>query len=232
MLTEDQIQAIFDDLEAMKVELPPNADTLGPVFLQNKTLELRTHIGRAEIHNMAVLKERREVQARLRLLETEMELKYQDHMVNHPEVLRAPSVKDRETKAKYLLADLYRSILEAESHLADVQTVEVMIKTKLKELKELSSEIKLHRSLLRDSLDTGSFYGSETSAHAPMAPQRRVTERDLLPPGAELDASRQRQLDELMMAPVVPAAPDEGEEDFLRELTHGRKASGPVNPDS
>lgn len=230
MLTEDQIQAIFDDLETMRVVLPPNADTLGPVFLQNKILELRTHIGRAEVHLMNVLKVRRIIQSRLSLSETEMELKFQDLMTNNLDVTRAPSAKDRENKAKYLLSDLYRSILETKAALSDLANVEIMVKNKLKELKELSAEIKLHRSLLRDSLDTGSFYGSEGAGSAPQSARRpAATERDLLPAGVSLDPTRQRDLDGFLLPSVTPVPPDEGEEELLRELRGGARS---VNTDS
>ncbi len=223
MITEEQVQAILDDLETMQVELPSDADGLGPTYLQNKTLELRTHLGRAEVHLQNLMKFRRTLQKELGLAEAEMELRFQDLMTNNTEVTRLPSVKDRENKAKYLLADLHRKILELKVALGDLTSVEVMVKTKLKELKEVSSEIKLHRSLLRDTLDTGSFYGSEGAGNAPVpGPQRpfghahaSYSARDLLPAGVDLDPARQRDLDKLV---IHPSAPDAEEEEFLREM--------------
>jgi hypothetical protein len=219
-ISEDQTQAILDDLETMFVDLPHDAADLGPLYLQNKTLELRTHLGRAEAHLQTLFKHRRVVQRELSLKEAEMELKMMDHLTNNPEVVRQPSVKDRENRAKYLLADLSREIMVLQMAKEDVNSLEIMVKAKLKELKEISAELKTHRSLLRDSLDTGSFYGSEGAGNhdggyhpGGHPPASKARPQDLLPAGVELDPQRQRELDKLTweVAPEDPA-----EEEFLR----------------
>jgi len=99
---------------------------------------------------------------KLESLEAEFAIHHDDLLVNDESVKVLPSLSDREAMINHILADDRRKIDVLRIELKNNGHIEKVVRMRHKELDNTMSAIRLQRSLLRDQLRTGSFYGDES----------------------------------------------------------------------
>lgn len=161
MLTDTRAAKILEDVAKMDVDLPTDVEELGPAFLQHKILEVNRHNSVANIYYREVLQARMAMEKQMSLAQAEYEIAY-DATIISDKVMLYPSQKDRESKTKNLLKPQIQEIQRLKAEITGVKHIETILKSKLAELKTISQDIQKLRSLMRDSIDTQSYRGSES----------------------------------------------------------------------
>jgi hypothetical protein len=177
LLEETKITLWFDRITSMTITLESNPELLGASYIKALVVKVRNYSTEVESYLQEINILRRNAQKQCNLRESEIKLEISSLLSNDPDVVRMSSAQDRRARAEHLLSDKYKDLYSIQNALQDLDNVEVVVKNKLKELKDIAQELKLLRSLIKDSMDIGSFYGQETAFDSP---------HSLLPPGRSL----------------------------------------------
>lgn len=161
MLTDERAALILEAVSKMDIDLPTDVEELGPSFLQHKILEVNRHNSVANIYYREVLQARMGMEKAMSLSQSEYEVSY-DATIISDKVMLYPSQKDRESKTKNLLKPQIQEIQRLKAEITGVKHIETILKSKLAELKTISQDIQKLRSLMRDSIDTQSYRGTES----------------------------------------------------------------------
>ena len=158
-MDDSRMETIFKVISEADVDLDYDPIAKGPKFLNRKVAHCRNLT-----NDIQKLEREIEIEIlmhgrKLNTLETEYEIKMNDKLSNDVEVKRLSSVSDRKAKAKDLLKDLYLEIEEARQDLTDLQHISSVVQSKLRELREVTSNIRLQRQLIKHEMDLDTYQG-------------------------------------------------------------------------
>jgi hypothetical protein len=101
-------------------------------------------------------------QRELRAEEAAYRAEFDHHLANDHRIQQMPNIEDRRSSINMILRERLNRIDVLKAQILDLSHVEKVIKHRHQELKGTMTDIRTQRSLLRDTLDTGQFYGTES----------------------------------------------------------------------
>ena len=157
----DRVKQIYEEIEGYGITLSRDPGSLGPKYLQDQIATCRNHINNVSHIMLEVHREKHNLASELHSMETLFALESDNLLATDERVSRLPSINDRKAAINLFLRERIQFISDLKAKIQDLDYVEKAVKHRHKELRDTMSEIKLQRSLVRDEIDTRSFYGDE-----------------------------------------------------------------------
>lgn len=167
-MEDKRIDEIFEVIEDSNIDLDYDPIQRGPKFLNNMVARTRNMTNEIQKYEREVSKEQLRYERQLGKLEAEFEMKSNDLMSNDTTVKSLPSARDREAKVGELLQDLKDEINDATAALTDLGHVETIIKSKLRELKDINRDLRLQIRLVEDEISIGGDWGDQSDSSEPV----------------------------------------------------------------
>lgn len=161
MLTDADIEAIFEKMDELVLELVRDPSTAGPNYFQEIIAECRNYLNEASLVVAKLNREKYLISTELRTKEDVFSLDYDDLLANDERVKSLASVEDRKATANYLLRDQKKEINTLKNRLHGVESVLKVAVHRNRELNSTMTAIKDQRKLLQTELAAGAFYGDE-----------------------------------------------------------------------
>lgn len=158
-----RVEAIYDRLPELVLELDPDPVGRGPDYLQNLISKVRGYLNETSVYLQDVLRAKASLESDLEALTASFEISSNELMVTDDRVRRLPAIQDRLAMINVILSEAYRAILEKKREVNNIGYVEKAVRHRHKELDNTMSAIRLQRSLLQSDARTGAFYGDENS---------------------------------------------------------------------
>lgn len=166
-MDENRINEILKVVEEKSVNLDEDPISKGPKWLNAKVAKCRNLTTKIQAYEREVERSIMVFERKLNKLEAEYEMKLNDKLANDNSVKQLTSSKDRQAKAEDLLRDLKQEILEVETDMTDFKHVRSVIKSKVRELREVTSNIRLQRDLIKQELKLGADQGDNFGTDDP-----------------------------------------------------------------
>jgi len=157
----DRVTKIYAEIDKYTITLDPDPAGRGPKYLQEVISECRGYLNRTSLLLSQIHQEQHELTIMLRTAELGYEVSKNDLLVNDNRVSNLPSIDDRMASVNVILRPALDEIAAFKAQLLDLQHIEKVVKNRHQELKATMTDVRTQRSLIRDFLDTGSFYGKE-----------------------------------------------------------------------
>ena len=161
MLTDSDIDAIFEKMDGLVLSLVRDPSTAGPTYFQEIIAECRNYLNEASLVVAKLNREKYLITMDLRAREDVFSLDYDDLLANDERVKSLASVEDRKATANYLLRDQKKEINTLKNRLHAVEAVLKVAVHRNRELNSTMTAIKDQRKLLQTELAAGAFYGDE-----------------------------------------------------------------------
>ena len=157
----ERVQQIYGEIERYSITLSSDPASLGPQYLQEQIAACRDHINNVTKLLMEIHREKHNLSAEVHTAETMFRVESDNLLATDKRIRDLPNIKDRESAIALLLRERVRELAELKARLQDLDFIEKAVRHRHHELRDTMAEIKLQRSLIRDELDTKSFYGGE-----------------------------------------------------------------------
>jgi hypothetical protein len=154
------IDKICSDLLRYEITLEKDAASLGPTYINDIIATCRNYINAVSRILLNVMQEKHGLEALLSAESVLYDAEASELLISE-KVRKLPSIDDRKAAVASLLRNRLQVINSYKLNIQNLEYLEKMVKLRHRELKDTMSEIRLQRSLLRDELDTKSFYGDE-----------------------------------------------------------------------
>ena len=164
-MTPDRFEQMCLRLEAMRVALPDDPIQVGPDGLARLVALVRMYQSETEGFFREIQIGLRNVNQDLRKNRALYDIQ-RDELLGESQVRVLASITDRMAAVNRLLKDLVGKISEQEGALIDLGHAETVVKSKLGDLKAAATDLRTLRQLIRESIDLGGMYGSESEAGA------------------------------------------------------------------
>ena len=161
-MDDKRIEEIFEYISDANIELDPDPIRRGPKYLNSMVAKTRNLTNEVQKFERESSKVKMRLERKLYKLEAEYELRYNDLLANDPTVRSKTSVRDREAAANSYLSQLRQDIAELNIQITDMGHVQTVIKSKLKELKSVNSDIRLQMKLIEDEISLGNYWGDQS----------------------------------------------------------------------
>lgn len=161
-MDDKRMEEIFAFIDGSEIELDPDPIRRGPKYLNNMVAECRNLTNTVQKFEREVAREKLSFDRQLNRLEAAYDLQFNELMAHDPAVLRKTSVRDREAAAKTQLSDTRNDIADLQRQVTDLGHVETVIKSKLRELKEVNRDIRLQMRLIEDEIQLGNYWGDQS----------------------------------------------------------------------
>ena len=158
----DEIEKTFERLEVLVISMPSDPLQLGPDYLREQISICRGYLNEVSVTLQRLLRERTLVTIRLEALEAEFAIKSDELLTGDLRVTTLPSLTDRQAMINNLLLVERKQISALKQGLQSNSHVEKVVRLRQRELDNTMSALRLQRSLLRDQIRSGSFYGDES----------------------------------------------------------------------
>lgn len=158
----ERVEEVYKELDEYSVELDREAWSLGPKHLHDLISKTRGYINAVTFILQEILKEKQSLDRDKHAKEASFKVEADRLLAEDERVRRCPSIDDRRATLNLILRDRLNEIAELDAALLDLGYVEKAVRHRYNELKATMTDIRAQRSLMRDALDTGSFYGDET----------------------------------------------------------------------
>lgn len=162
-ISDSKIQAIYNDLSMMHLELDPDPLQFGPKRLNEKVAVCRGHLTRCEKIFLQVSQDLHWYKREQRKSQTEFEIRMQDMMANDPEVMAGRNVKDREAIASNKLSGLRDVINELQVSVEDLDHLLVLVKAKRSDLRDLQGRIRDQLKICQEEVGLGARWGRKNT---------------------------------------------------------------------
>ena len=163
-MTPYRVNAIYEELGTLIIELHPDPASLGPLYLQDLISKTRGYLNRVSLLLQEVSRAAMDQTRVLDAYETAYQASYDELLAEDEEVRNLPSIDDRKAKIALILKDDKSHISKAKRALKDIGFVEKAVKHRYKDLESTLSSIRMQKSLIEVDQRTGSFYGDENDA--------------------------------------------------------------------
>ena len=157
----DRINDIYEEISRYSIDLHPDPVSQGPRYLQRVTAECRNYTNSISRVLLEIHREKSHYESLLRAAEATLKIKSDDLLANEPRVRSLPNISDRQATINVLLMDSVKEVDDLKREVMALDHVEKAVKHQHRELVATSGAIRMQRQLLRDELDSGSFYGDE-----------------------------------------------------------------------
>jgi hypothetical protein len=178
-MKNDRIQKIYDELDKYVITLASDPTEFGPRYLQDQIATCRNYINSVTQLMLEIHRDKHNFAHDLSAEEDVYAIESNDILDGDARVQKLPSIDDRKAAISVLLRERASRIAGLRRQIQDLDYVEKAVKHRHRELKDTMSEIKLQRSLLRDELDTGSFYGDERVNNTGLASDDDLNAEDI-----------------------------------------------------
>lgn len=157
-----QIAKIYERLGTFSLEMPRDPASLGPDFLRETISLCRNYLNETSHYLQDVLVEESYLAMRLDAEEAQFQIRSSELLATDERVTLRPNITDRQAMIDTLLKDEKRRIILLQGEIRSLSHVKAVIRHRKTELDNTMSAIRLQRSLLKDQLRTGAFYGDES----------------------------------------------------------------------
>ena len=155
---------IYDEISEYGIKLERDPASLGPQYLQDQICLCRNYTNAVTHILLEVHREKHDLTSLLTAEEAAYAVESADLLANDRTVRQLPNIEDRKATISVLLRDRSRRINELRGEIQNVDFIEKAVKHRHRELKDTMAEIRTQRSLIRDEIDTKTFYGDETTS--------------------------------------------------------------------
>lgn len=207
----DRAQEIFVRLRDLFITLPSDASNLGAEYLQEQISICRGYLNEVSMYLQELLEERTMLTVDLEAKESSFAIASDELLAGDPRVKTLPSIADRNAMINTIQSTERKVIDALRMDIRNLGHIEKVIRLRHKELDNTMSALRLQRSLLKDQIRSGAFYGDESEVGRG-DPFARMN-------GDELD----RLLDESSTSDESSAEPTE--DDYLLDID-GEESSG------
>ncbi len=206
----NRVTTIYDEIGQYVIELEADPTALGVRYLNELISRCRNYLNRVSILLGELGKERRDISSALRAAEAVFQVSFDELLANDERVKRLPNITDRTATVNMLLREQRDHVESLKRELQDLEYVEKAVRHRHNELKSTNTDIKMQRQMVRDELDTGSFYGDEGSTGKPLKAPLRSSADDL--DESDIDAILKGSS---IAGSVLPVDPEPSKEDLL-----------------
>lgn len=198
-----RVDAIYEQIAGYSVELSPDAWSLGPKHVHELISMTRGYINSVTHLLQEILRERQNLDRAKHAAETLFRVESDRLLSSDDRIRRLPNIEDRRATVNMFLREQQSEIQRLEGQLLDLGYVERAVRHRYNELKATMTDIRAQRALIRDAIDSGSFYGDETGTsrgtHQPV-PNNSFSEE-------EIERSMSELNDMLVAGTPPPEAP-------------------------
>ncbi len=156
-----RITKIYDELDGYSIELDADPTTLGPQYLGKVISQCRNYLNRTTSFLLEIRRERHMTSNEVSAEKAAFKIESDGLLAGDERVRSRPNIRDREAVINVILQDRVNRITELENVLRNLEAVEGAVKVRHTELVRTDGQIKTQRSLIRDEIDTKSFFGDE-----------------------------------------------------------------------
>jgi len=181
-LTKEKLDAILDEIAEFRVDLAedPTLPELGTKYLQSSLAKCRAFLNRTHYYLQLTKRYEKDLKSNLKLLELNVDLKFNGLLADDATVRQQPSIDDRKALAISMMNSEYEEIAKLRASLMDAEETVKLVKAKYDDLNRTNSDIKLQRHLVKDD-KMDQMTGGE-GYEKPQARQDRVVTGGLAPP--------------------------------------------------
>lgn len=164
MLTDQRVEAIFQEMDELVIELESDASSMGPQYFQDLIATCRNYLNRVGLVLNELNRERMSVGSEVRRLEAAYELEYDDLLANDQTIKDLGSIEDRKAAAGWRLREQRAALNEARARQHELNAVHKVVAFRNKELHATMAAIRDQKRLMASEIRSGSFYGDERPA--------------------------------------------------------------------
>lgn len=159
----DAIRAkkIYDEIDGYRITLVPNPAAHGAGYLNQQIATCRNYLNAVARIMQTLSQEKHTLSTGLQGEETTYSVEFDQILQGDVVIRNLPNIKDREASINVRLRDNLARISVLKAEIQNVDFVDKAVRMVHRELKATMSEIRLQRSLIRDELDTKSYFGDE-----------------------------------------------------------------------
>lgn len=160
VIDEDRIRQVHEEIQGM-VEIKLDADPLsvGPKMMNNKKAAVRNQLGRCTQIELQLLEDRGWFQRELTREQAKYEIKQADLFTHNPHVRARQALTDRVAATNVLLAKSVRHIKDLELAVEDLERLLKVVVTKVRDLKNLQSQLRDQLKVCEHELGLGGKWG-------------------------------------------------------------------------
>lgn len=162
----ERISAIYDEISSYSIELEADPTVLGPQYLGSVIAKCRNFLNRTTSVLLEIRREKHMTSNRLAGEKAAFKIESDELLATDDRVRTRPNIKDREAIINVILKERVSTIHSLEDDIRNLDAIESAVKVRHTELVRTDGQIKTQRSLIRDELDTKSFYGDEENARS------------------------------------------------------------------
>lgn len=155
----DRIEAIYEALAKMQVELDPDPLALGPKRLNGKIAACRTMLSSAQTIYLDVSQSLHRFKRRLRAASADFKLQMKNLLANDPEVRMGRNVADRDAVASTKLRAEQEQIDRLTSCVEDLESVMVVVNVKRGDLKDIQGRLRDQLKVCQEEIGLGGRWG-------------------------------------------------------------------------
>jgi hypothetical protein len=162
MLNDQRVDAIFEEMDKLVIELVADPSCLGPQYFQDMIATCRNYLNRVGLVLNELDRERLMVSAEVRRLEALYEAEYDDLLTNDRLIKDiGSSIEDRKAAVNWRLREQKAALTDARSQLRNLNAVHKVVAYRNRELHATMTAIRDQKRLMTSELRSGSFYGDE-----------------------------------------------------------------------
>ena len=170
MLNDQRVEAIFEEMDKLVIELAADPSCLGPGYFQDLIATCRNYLNRVGLVLNELDRERMVVSSEVRRLEASYELEHDQLLANDKSIKElGSSIEDRKAAVGWRLREQRTALADARSRLRDLNAVHKVVAYRNKELHATMTAIRDQKRLMAAELRSGSFYGDERPNRVPGA---------------------------------------------------------------
>ena len=164
LVDEARIKAVFDELEAMEIELDDDPLAFGPKALNAKVGGVRRLLTRCERIFLQVSYDMQLYKRMHKGALADFDLQMQNLIANDPDVRAGRNVRDRDAIATMKLRSAREKNMLLEVAIQDLEMVMTVIKAKRADLRDLQGRLRDQIKLCQEEIGLGSRWGSRPPA--------------------------------------------------------------------
>jgi hypothetical protein len=226
-LSEGKLDSILQEIAGYEVKLEedPTLPTLGYKYLQRSIAQCRQYLNRVQYYLQSVRRYEKNLKARVRELELDLELKLADKLADDDLVRQQPAAQDRKALAISQLRAEHENLATLRVRLLDVEETVKLIKLKYDDLHRTNLDIKLQRQIVKD--DRTGWEGPDGEGYsAPQANQDGTIPGGMVPPVTSADVNPEDLL-EGREPEGLPEPRDAGYARQMQDFISGRTSGSP-----
>jgi hypothetical protein len=158
-MTPERASQIYQEVDRYRITLVPNPPSAG--YLNSLISTCRNYLNAVARIIQELSQDKHRISTLLNGEETAYKVEFDDILQGDVVIRNLPNIKDREAAINVRLRDRLARISILKSEIQSIDFVDKAVRLVHRELKGTMSEIRLQRSLIRDEIDTKSFYGDE-----------------------------------------------------------------------